>query len=65
VTNQPVLAIEVDGFAFHENNPGQRKRDEIKDEILRIHQMPLLRLATTGSSEMKRIRHALDEAEAR
>lgn len=23
VTNQPVLAIEVDGFAFHENSPDQ------------------------------------------
>ena len=26
VTNQPLLAIEVDGFAFHENRPGQRAR---------------------------------------
>jgi len=33
VTNQPLLAIEVDGFAFHENKPEQRERDALKDEI--------------------------------
>jgi hypothetical protein len=64
VTNHPLLAIEVDGFAFHENNPTQLERDAIKDEILRAHQMPLLRLATTGSGEDQRIQQALDDAEA-
>jgi AAA domain/Protein of unknown function (DUF2726) len=64
VTNHPLLAIEVDGFAFHENNPTQLERDVIKDEILQAHQMPLLRLATTGSGEGQRIRQALDVAEA-
>ncbi|HEY4454407.1 MAG TPA: AAA domain-containing protein [Pseudonocardiaceae bacterium] len=64
VTNQPLLAIEVDGFAYHENNPEQLKRDAIKDEILRLHDMPLLRLATTGSGEEQRIRQALASAEA-
>ncbi|MBV9649896.1 MAG: AAA family ATPase [Pseudonocardiales bacterium] len=49
VTNYPLLAIEVDGFAFHENNPDQLKRDTLKNEIFQIYQMPLLRLATTGS----------------
>jgi hypothetical protein len=63
VTNQPLLAIEVDGFAFHENNPDQRARDALKDEILAAHQMPLLRLSTTGSGEHRRIRQALDRAE--
>ncbi|MER6987613.1 AAA domain-containing protein [Saccharopolyspora hirsuta] len=63
VTNQPQLAIEVDGFAYHENNPEQLKRDELKNEIFRIHSMPLLRLPTTGSREERRIRQALDAAE--
>jgi len=45
-----VLAIEVDGFAFHENNPDQQARDALKDETLDAHQMPLLRLTTTGAS---------------
>jgi hypothetical protein len=64
VTNQPLLAIEVDGFTFHENNPAQLERDAIKDEILRAYQMPLRRLATTGSGEDQKIREALDNAEA-
>ena len=64
VTNQPLLAIEVDGFAFHENNPDQRARDARKDAILDSHQMPLLRLPTTGSREYQQIRRALDNAEA-
>lgn len=64
VTNQPLLAIEVDGFAYHENNPEQLKRDTIKNEILRIHNMPLLRLASTGSGEQQRIREALTDAES-
>jgi hypothetical protein len=57
-------AIEVDGFAFHENNPDQRARDALKDEILDAHQMPLLRLPTTGSREQQQIRQAMDKAEA-
>jgi hypothetical protein len=63
VTNQPLLAIEVDGFAFHENSPDQRARDALKDEIMDAHQMPLLRLPTTGSQEHRQIRLALDNAE--
>ena len=65
VTNQPLLAIEVDGFAFHENRPDQRVRDALKDQILLTHQMPRLRLRTTDSGEERRIRQALDDAEAR
>jgi hypothetical protein len=63
ITNQPLLAIEVDGFAFHENNTDQRARDALKNEILDAHQMPLLRLPTTGSREHQQIRQALDNAE--
>lgn len=64
VTNQALLAIEVDGFEYHENNPVQRERDAIKDEIFSNHDMPFLRLPTTGSREEQQIRQALDNAEA-
>ncbi|GAB2647846.1 AAA domain-containing protein [Saccharopolyspora gloriosae] len=64
VTNRPLLAIEVDGFAFHENKPEQLRRDELKNQVFRFHDMPLLRLPTTGSGEQQRIRQALDDAEA-
>ena len=65
VTNQPLLAIEVDGFAFHENRPDQRVRDALKNEILATRRIPLLRLPTIGSGECRRIRQELDIAEAR
>jgi hypothetical protein len=63
ITKRPVLAIEVDGFSFHENRPDQLKRDALKDSILEQFGIPLLRLPTTGSDEQRRIRTALAEAE--
>src|SRR5262249_55329060 len=63
VTNHPLLAIEVDGFAFHENSPDQRARDAIKNEILDAHQTPRHRLPPAGSREHKQIRQDLDHAE--
>lgn len=45
------LVVEVDSFAFHENNPKQLKRDALKNTILRKYQIPFLRLATNGSGE--------------
>ncbi|HKU11349.1 MAG TPA: AAA domain-containing protein [Sinomonas sp.] len=62
ITRAPLLAIEVDGFAYHENNPTQLARDRLKDEVLNILALPLLRLPTTGSGEPERIRRALDAA---
>ena len=51
ITNRPVLAVEVDGFAFHENDGRQKARDSLKDGICRTHGIQLLRLPTTGSGE--------------
>jgi hypothetical protein len=63
VTNVPVLAIEVDGFTYHENDPVQRERDALKDAILAGCELDLLRLPTTGSGEADLIRGALRSAE--
>jgi hypothetical protein len=63
ITRRPVLALEVDGFRFHEDRPGQLRRDALKDSILKRLDIPLLRLATTGSDEERRIREALADAE--
>jgi hypothetical protein len=62
ITNRPVLAIEVDGFAFHEGDEKQKVRDSLKDEILRAHNVQLLRLPTTGSGEPHLIRQRLSAA---
>ncbi len=55
-----VLVLEVDGFAFHENNPEQLKRDRMKDKILEKYDIPILRLPTNGSGEREKIINALN-----
>lgn len=62
VSRKPLLAIEVDGWKYHENNPEQQARDRLKDSIFERAGMPLLRLETTGSNEHERITRALHAA---
>lgn len=54
------LVVEVDGFAYHENNPEQKRRDMLKDSILNKYEVPLLRLPTNGSREREKLRSALN-----
>ncbi|MFE3983332.1 AAA domain-containing protein [Nocardia tengchongensis] len=61
VTNLPLCAIEVDGFAYHENDPVQSARDALKDSICAVYGIPLLRFSTTGSEEVERLRRELDQ----
>ncbi|WP_426348822.1 AAA domain-containing protein [Alloiococcus sp. CFN-8] len=51
ISKNPVLAIEVDGYIFHNATTSQSKRDEMKNHILKLYNIPLIRLATTGSQE--------------
>jgi len=51
----PVLVVEVDGYAFHENNPLQLKRDRMKDTILHKYGIPILRMKTNESGEEMRL----------
>ena len=55
----PLLAIEVDGVAFHAAGSLQASRDEKKNRIFERCGMPLLRLRTDGSGEKERIEQAL------
>jgi hypothetical protein len=55
-----VLAIEVDGFAFHGNKPEQLERDRKKDSILKKYEVPFLRLKTEESGEEQKVRDMLD-----
>ncbi len=57
---QPILAIEVDGYEFHELNEKQKVRDNHKNNILAKVSIPLLRLSTTESGERGRIESALN-----
>lgn len=58
-TDQVLGVIEVDGFTYHQDNPEQLRRDALKDAILARQGIALLRLPTTGSGEIARIREYL------
>ncbi len=60
VDKSPVLAIEVDGYSFHNETTVQSKRDKLKNEIFAIYNLPLLRFSTTGSMEKERLIKALE-----
>lgn len=61
IDKTPVLAIEVDGVSFHDNEL-QRERDRKKNHILEILGLPLLRLSTDGHNEETRIIEGLKVA---
>ena len=59
LTHQPILVVEVDGFAYH-NNEKQRERDQVKNAILEKYKVPILRLSTVGSGEKQKLISALE-----
>lgn len=59
LTHQPVLVIEVDGFAYH-NSEKQQERDQVKDAILEKYGIPILRFSTVGSGEKDKLIDALN-----
>jgi len=59
ISKMPVLAIEVDGFSYHKPETKQHKRDEIKNRILELYGIPLLRFPTNGSEECMKIEQFL------
>ena len=58
----PLLAIEVDGAAFHAVGSVQAGRDEKKNRTLERCGIALLRLRTDGSGEKERIEQTLRAA---
>ena len=60
MSRRPVLAIEVDGIYFHEQQKTQQERDIKKNSILEKAGVKLLRLKTNESREEERIRSILD-----
>lgn len=61
VTKSPMLAIEVDGVAFHRRGTRQADRDIIKNNIFKKCELPLLRFSTDGSRERERLSEVLDK----
>lgn len=65
ISKRPVLAIEVDGFHYHQSGTLQSERDQMKDRVLELYHIPLLRFPTNGSGEIKQIARFLDNYETR
>lgn len=63
IDKTPILAIEVDGVSFHDNEV-QQERDSKKNNILSRIGLPLLRLSTNGHNEREKITGSLIAAMA-
>ena len=61
ISKKPVLAIEVDGYEFHKKDTVQASRDLLKDHIMDLYEIPLLRFKTNGCGEREKIVGMLDK----
>ena len=61
IDKSPVLAIEVDGYAYHNDNIKQSERDKLKNSVLEKYNIPLIRFSTTGSMEKEKLEKKLME----
>ena len=61
ISKKPVIAIEVDGFKYHKEGTKQAERDALKNHILELYKIPLLRFATNGSGEREKLLDKLKE----
>ena len=61
IGKKPVLAIEVDGYEYHKDNTVQASRDLMKNHIMELYEIPLLRFKTNGSGEKEKIIEMLDK----
>ena len=60
VTKCPLLAIEVDGYRYHKSDSVQGERDRLKNHILEVYHLPLIRFKTNGSGEQEILQDALN-----
>lgn len=61
IGKKPVLAIEVDGYEYHKEDTVQASRDLMKNHIMELYEIPLLRFKTNGSGEKEKIIEMLDK----
>ena len=61
ICKKPVLAIEVDGYSYHKEDTIQASRDLLKNHIMELYEIPLLRFKTNGSGEKDKIVEMLDK----
>lgn len=61
IGKKPVLAVEVDGYEYHKKDTLQASRDSLKNHIMELYEIPLLRFKTNGSGEREKIVEMLDK----
>ncbi len=61
IDKKPVLAIEVDGYEYHKGDSVPASRDLLKNHIMELYEIPLLRFRTNGSGEKEKIMEVLDK----
>lgn len=61
ISKKTVLVIEVDGYEYHKEGTLQVSRDLLKNRILGLYEIPLLRFKTNGSGEKERIISTLNK----
>ena len=61
IGKKPVLAIEVDGYEYHKKDTVQASRDLLKNHIMELYEIPLLRFKTNGSGEREKIVEMLEK----
>ena len=61
ISKKPVLAIEVDGYEYHKEDTVQASRDLLKNHILELYEIPLLRFKTNGSGEREKLIEILNK----
>ena len=59
IGKKPVLVIEVDGYEYHKADTVQASRDLLKNRIMELYEIPLLRFKTNGSGEKEKIQKML------
>lgn len=59
IGKKPVLATEVDGYEYHKKDTTQASRDLLKNHILELYEIPLLRFKTNDSCEKEKILEVL------
>jgi len=60
ISKKPVLAVEVDGYNYHKEGSVQAERDLMKNRILELYGVPLVRFKTNGSGEKEMIINELN-----
>lgn len=61
IDKSPLMAIEVDGWQFHNNNANQQKNDILKNSIFQKYGLKLLRFSTIGSNEIAILKKHFNE----